>query len=208
MQRVFAFIKTTAIGGLLVIVPVAIVLFVLAQLFLGLYGAAEAVAAFPPVAGLGLDLSDAVFLTIIALAALVGLCFATGLVFSTRAGEALKRWLSQNVARRIPMYRALSNLTRRVVGIDGAQFSPVEIDLYGSPARALGFLVEELSDGRCVVFVPTAPVATIGNVHIVPRTSMTPLAASVTDTASVITQWGVDAHELYRAPEAASDSGP
>jgi len=205
MQRVLTFIKTTALGGLLIILPITIVLIVLAQLFYGLYGLAAAIADSPPFETLGLDVSDAAVLTGIAILALIGLCFATGLIFSTRAGKALKHWMSRNVARRIPMYRALSNLTKRVAGVDGAQFSPVEIDLYGSPTRVLGFLVEELPDGRCVAFVPTAPVATVGNIHIVPRSSIVPLAASVTDTAAVITQWGVEANDLYTAP---ADGGP
>ena len=202
MSRVLGFIKTTAMGGLLIMVPLAIVLFVLAQVFYGLYDVARSVAEIPAVEALGLGLSDAAFLAVIAVGALIGLCFLLGLVFSTRVGEAIKRWMSTNIARRIPMYGALSNLTKRVAGVEGTQFTPVEIDLYGSQSRALGFLVEALPDGRCAVFVPTAPVATMGNIHLLPAEAITVLAASVADTASVITQWGVDAHSLYASAAA------
>ena len=41
MSRVFEFIKTTAIGGLLVIVPIAIIVFVVGQLLFGLADLAE-----------------------------------------------------------------------------------------------------------------------------------------------------------------------
>ena len=202
MSRVLGFIKTTAMGGLLIMVPVAIVLFVLTQVFYGLYGVARSIVELPAIEALGLGLSEAALLAAITIAALIALCFVLGLVFSTRVGRAVKRWMSANIARRIPMYGALSNLTKRVAGVDGNQFTPVEVDLYGSESRALGFLVEELPDGRCAVFVPTAPVGTVGNIHILPAAALTILGASVTDTASVITQWGVDAHLLYGEREA------
>lgn len=192
MVRFINFLKTTALGGLLVIVPIAIVLFVLGQLLLALLSVANEMLAW-----LGIGINDALVMSAIALLALVGLCFVTGLVVRTRAGDALKGWFGRNVAKRIPMYGAISSLTQRFAGIDGEQFSPVEIDLYGSETRAVGFLVESLPDGRCTVFVPTAPVATVGNLFLVGSDKLRRIDASAADTVSVITQWGVDAAGLY-----------
>ena len=192
MSRFIDFLKTTALGGLLVIVPIAIVLFVLGQLMLAMLTMANEALAW-----LDIGIDDAVLMSALALLALVGLCFVTGLVVRTRVGDALKRWFGRNVAKRIPMYNAISSLTRRFAGIDGEEFSPVEIDLYGSGTRAMGFLVESLPDGRCTVFVPTAPVATVGNLFVVASDKVQRIDASVADTVAVITQWGVDAAELY-----------
>ena len=192
MKRLLGFIRTTALGGLLVIIPVSIVLFVLAQLFWGLYSAANAI-----LEQLGIETRSALLMLAVAAAALVGICFVTGLLVRTRLGVALRNWFGRNVAPRIPMFNALSNLTKRVVGVEGEQFTPAEIDLYGTDTRTIGLLIEELPDGRCVVFVPTAPVATIGNIFVLPRTHVTVLDASVTEAAGVITQWGVDAAGLY-----------
>jgi uncharacterized membrane protein len=47
------------------------------------------------------------------------------------------------------------------------------------------------------VFVPSAPVATVGNIYVVKRNKTTSINASVTDTLTAITQWGVDAGNLY-----------
>ena len=192
LSRFINFLKTTALGGLLVIVPIAIVLFVLGQLMLALLTVAN-----DALAWLGIGINDALVMSAIALLVLVGLCFVTGLVVRTRAGDALKRWFSRNVAKRIPMYGAISNLTRRYAGIDGEEFAPVEVDLYDSGTHAMGFLVETLPDGRCTVFVPTAPVATVGNLFLVASEKVRRIDASVADTVSVITQWGVDAAGLY-----------
>lgn len=192
MSKIVNFMKLTAIGGLLVIVPIAIVLFVLAQIFYGLYSLSESL-----LAEFGLQIDDALIIVAIAITVLVGLCFVTGLLVQTRLGVSIGNWFKNNVARRIPMYNAIASLTKRFIGLDSNDFSPVEVDLYGSSARALGFLIEQLPDGRCTVYIPNAPVATIGNIYVVDLGAIRILGASVTDTVSAISQWGVDTHLLY-----------
>jgi len=192
MTRFLNFIKTTALGGLLVIVPIAIVLFVLGQLLSGLF-----VVAGDLMAWLQIDVDAALVIFGIALLALIGLCFLTGLIVRTRLGKSLKHWFNRHVARRIPMYNAFANLTRRFAGVDSTQFAPVEVDLYGSGAHVMGFHVEDLPDNRCTIFVPTAPVATVGNLYVVTSDRVTRIDASMADTLSVITQWGVDASNLF-----------
>lgn len=199
MTRILRFIKTTAIGGLLVIIPVSIILFVLVQLFWGLYSVVSSMLTSTFAQRLDIQANDAILIFAVAALALIGLCFITGLLVRTRLGIALGNWFSHNIAPRIPMYRALSNLTKRFIGVEGHEFAPVEVDLFGSSSRTLGFLVETLPDGRCAVFVPTAPIATVGNVYLLRMDSVTHIDASVTDAASVITQWGVDSAELYRS---------
>lgn len=205
MNSIVKFIKTTAIGGLLVIVPIAVVLFVLGELFFGLYSLAEDITG-----KLGIEINDAVIMVGIALLALIGLCFVTGLLVQTRVGVALKNWFYHHVGRRIPMFNAISSITKRFAGVEGLHFAPVEVDLYNTDARAMGFLVEALPSGRCAVFVPSAPVATVGSIYIVSRQKVTPIEASMTEAIAVITQWGVDAGDLYDGNREAgfgSDSG-
>jgi uncharacterized membrane protein len=192
MRRVLSFIKTTAIGGLLVIIPVTIILAVLAQVFYGLFSIVKDVLDELP-----LEFDEALVAVGITVLALIGLCFVTGLIVQTQFGMALKGWFSRNVARRIPMYNAITNLTKRFVGVEGLEFAPVEVAIYNSNSRVLGFLIEELPEDRAMVYVPSAPVATIGNIFIVPVDDLTHLDASTADAISVMTQWGVDARMLY-----------
>lgn len=193
MGRIAKFVRTTAIGGLLVIVPIAVILFVLGQVLFGLYAVVESV-----VTSLKLETRDALLMFAIAVGALVGLCFVTGMLVQTRIGRRLKVWFSKNVGRRIPMFNALSSLTKRFVGLDSRDFAPVEVDLFGSQTRAIGFLIEKLPNDRCSVFIPSAPVATVGNVYVVNRSQVTQLNASVADALTAVSQWGVDASLMYK----------
>lgn len=195
MKRILKFVKTTAIGGLLVIVPFTVVLIVLSQLFYAIYGLGMKLSQTLPVQIL--DNTGVILLLVIG--SIVGLCFVTGLVLQTRAGIGIKEVFNRHIAKKIPMYGAIRSLTQRFVGVDGNQFAPVEIDLYGSASRVLGFLVESLPDNRCTVFVPGAPVATIGNLYFVPQHDVYPLDTSTGNALTVITQWGVDAASLLGA---------
>ena len=192
MTRLINFIKTTAIGGLLVIVPIAIILSVVAQLFYGLYSLSQQL-----MSELGIQVDDALIIFAIAAGSLIGLCFLTGLLVRTKIGEALRGWMGKNIARHIPMYNAIASLTKRFAGLDGNKFAPVEVDLYGSGARVIGFLIERLPNERAAVFIPSAPVATVGNICIVENESVSKLDASVADTLTAISQWGVDSKVLY-----------
>lgn len=192
MKRVIDFIKTTAIGGLLVIVPAAIIVFVFGRLFAGLLDATTEI-----LDALGISIDEAVILTALAIAILIGICFVTGLLVQTRLGAMAGKWLRRNIGTRIPMFNAISNLTKRFVGAEGTMFAPVEVDLYGTDARVLGFLIESLPDDRCAVFMPTSPVATVGNIVLVEASSVRVLDASMSDALAVISQWGVDVRDLY-----------
>lgn len=195
MKGLTDFIKTTAIGGLLVIIPVTIVVIIFGQLVAAVYGIGLQVAELLPP-----EVRDSTtIIMLLAVASIVALCFATGLLLKTRAGIAVRKLFAQHVASRIPMYGAISSLTQRFVGVEGEQFAAVEVDLYGAGSRALGFLIEDLPDGRCAVFVPSAPLATVGSIYMVPRDAIRMLETSTGNALTVVTQWGVDAATMYGA---------
>ena len=137
---------------------------------------------------------------LVAVGGIVLICFLTGLLLRTRVGDSAKKWFEGWISERIPMYGLLRNLTQRLVGIEGTEMAPAEIDLYGTASRVIGFIVEELPDNRYSVFVPQAPIATIGQIYVLPKENVQRLDASMADAANAITQWGVGAELLYKRP--------
>lgn len=194
MTSILNFLKTTAIGGLLVIIPISVLLFLFAQLLIGVYSVGLEISAALPAA----IPDNPTFILLLAFAAIVGVCFFTGLVVRTRIGKALKDRFERRVGKWIPMYKPIRSLTRRFAGIEEDQFAPVEVDLHGSAARAIGFLVETFPDGRHAVFVPGSPVATVGHVYLLPAECVTQLPATTASAITALTQWGIEASALYR----------
>ena len=195
MKSFLNFLKTTAIGGLLVIIPISILLFLFGQILYGVYSAGLEISA----ALGGLMPDNPVFILLLSIATIVGGCFLTGLIVKTRIGRALRHGFERRLAKWVPMYKPIRSLTRRFAGVDEDQFAPVEVDLHGSAARAIGFLVETLPDGRHTVFVPGSPVATIGHVYLVAPDAIVRLDATTASAMTAITQWGVESSAMYRS---------
>lgn len=200
LQKSIKFIRTTAIGGLLVIVPISVVLFVLGQLVYQLYDFGLALVADDRVPDVVAD--NPIVILAAAFGVILGVCFLTGLIVRTQLGNAAREWFNTKVAGRIPMYKALTSLTERFAGIEGKQFTPVEVEIHSTGIMSIGFLIEELPDGRATVFIPTAPMATVGNLYVVPAEKLRRLDASVNQTIATVTQWGVESRTLFETENA------
>jgi len=192
MKTPLNFIKTTALGGLVVMLPLGIVFLALTEI-LDLLEAltAESAAALP----FG-PLTNSIIVLVGELLLIVFVCFVIGLFLRTQFGDSLKDLLESRLEKLIPMYGLLRNLTQRVVGIEGLQLAAAELDLYDSDTRVIGFIVEELPDGRYSVFVPISPLVTVGNNFVLPSAKVRKLNASMADSINYFSQWGLEAGKL------------
>ena len=191
-----SFIKTTVIGGLVVIIPLSLIVLIFGDLFATLTRIAQPVAKYLPFN----ELLNTMLVTSLVVFGILVICFVTGLIVRTSWGLAGKDWFERRLLNRIPMYSIVKHLTHSFAGLEDAQFTPVEIDLYDSGCSVLGAIVDELSDGRLAVFVPATPAATVGQIYLVPDTRVKRLDASLGATISTITEWGVDASKLFEKP--------
>lgn len=153
----------------------------------------------------GLDLPfsefvDGLFIGLGALVASILLCFLIGLVLRTSIGNAVESRYDSLLEKYLPVVGMLRNLIMQVVGSneDVLKLRPAEVALYGSNSRQYALVVEELPDGRAVVFVPSVPAATLGQLHIVQMDDVNLLDAQVQDLLNAVTQWGAGASLIYR----------
>lgn len=193
MKKLLKFIKTTIIGGLIVIVPLAVVAFVLMQVFSVMNGITNKLAGKLPYP----ILEHPVVLVLLSILGVIAICFLTGLLLLTGLGDKLLNEANSALANKIPMYGMIRTLTQRLTGTEGLSFAAAEIDLYGTDVRALGFIIEALPEDRLSVFVPLAPTITVGQLYVLPSTCVTQLDKPPAEVANVITQWGIGSCELY-----------
>jgi len=187
------FVKTTVIGGLVIIVPLAILIFFVGDAVGTLVEVTKPLTTELPFG----PLINAFFVVLIVALVIVAICFAAGFLLSTFWGRTAKGWLEKNILERIPMYTTLRGLTQRFAGIEDADYPVVEVDLYNSDSRVLGVLVDVLPDGRKMVYVPSSPVVTIGQSHILPESRVTEMDLSMTETIGCLSQMGLEAGKLY-----------
>ena len=197
MKRSLGFIKTTALGGLVVIVPLAILLFAAAQVLYVAIDIVRQVAALLPFR----FLENPVVVGLLAVTVIIAVCFLTGLAVRTATGADLQQRFDRFLERKVPLYGVVRSITQRFAGIEDEQLTPAEIDLYGSGSGLLGFIMERLPDGRYCVFVPDVPLLTVGRMVVVNDSQIRRLPGSMNTAAEAVTQWGVGLTAVYTGKE-------
>ncbi|TWT46943.1 hypothetical protein [Botrimarina hoheduenensis] len=176
-QRI-GFLKTTAIGGIVFLLPLVVVGALLAQAGQLVWSLVQAVQgndhaqALLPDTAIGYAVATAV-----GLAAVIALCFLCGLL----ARRSLGRWFSDRAERYLlmlfPRYAVFKEqLTGNLGGVKaGGVLKPIRIDL--GPYSQLGMEVERTAAGEVIVYLPGAPDPWSGRVAIVSAAQVEPLDA-------------------------------
>lgn len=191
MMAIRELVKTTLIGGLLVVVPVYFAVLLLVKAVAGLMAVLH-----PIVAALPDSLES--YRRVAAAVIVVAICFLLGLITRTRGGRAAQEWFETTVLERIPGFAVLRGIVRRVSGTARDDtFQPVLVEI--EDALTPAFIVEELEGDRFVVLVPSVPTPAAGSIYILPRERVHWIDASVTEVVGVITKWGSGTGRLVKA---------
>ena len=189
MKGLAELIKTTLIGGLLVVLPIYLSVLLLAKTVGGLLSLLSPVTAAIP--------ADARFRQVIAILIVVAVCLVVGLLVRTGLGQRVKNAFERSVLEKIPGYTLVRGLTKRVSGDQSdVAFRPALVEL--EDALSPAFIIEELEDGRYTVLVPSVPTPAAGALFILPRERVHPVDVPFTQAVKVISKWGVGAGAMAR----------
>ena len=191
MKVLVEFLKTTLIGGLLIVVPTYLAVLLLAKAVGGL------LALLGPIVAL-LPQGVQHFGRILAIVLVVLVCFVLGLIARTAIGRRAIEAFERHVLERLPGFALLRSVVRRVSGAgDEAQFQPVLVEI--EEALTPGFIVEEIGDDRFVVLVPSVPTPAAGSLYILPRERVHWVDVPIIEAIAVITRWGAGTSGLLKA---------
>ena len=195
-QKLVSFLVSTTLAGLLLLVPLVLLAFVL-------YTVYDLLITLARETGMNLPFSEVVDGLVIgatALLAVVLACFFIGLALRTSIGRALESRYDSLLEKYLPVVGMVRNLVMQIVGSNDEvlKLKPAEVNLHGGSSRQYALVVEELPDGRIVVFVPSVPAATIGALHVLPPEAVVILDAPVQEMLNAVTQWGAGASIIYQ----------
>jgi uncharacterized membrane protein len=191
MKALVEFLKTTLIGGLLIVVPIYLTVLLLAKALKGMVGLLGPIVALLP---------ERIhhFGQLLAIALVVLVCFMLGLIARTGLGRRAIAAFERRVLERMPGFAMLRSVVRRVSGMaDDAQFQPVLVEF--EEALTPAFIVEEIDADRVVVLVPSVPTPAAGSLYILPRQRVHWVDAPATEAVAVITRWGTGTSKLLKA---------
>jgi uncharacterized membrane protein len=195
MRKFAEFIKTTVLGGFLVLLPVVAVLALVGIAVATLIKIVTPIVGKLPIKTVG----GLALATLLAVFFLLAFCFLAGLLVRMRMGQLVQKRVENLLLQRLPGYVMFKNLTRQLAGQEGIEFAPALVDLYGSQARVVDLIVEEHADGKFTVFVPISPTATLGQVYLLPHANVERLEARFVDVVNSMTQWGMESKKLFQS---------
>ena len=162
MKKLKEFAKSVLVGGLLVILPLAIFLYVVVWLFRWV------LKAISPLTTLVIAKSplQGVVANVVAVALLAGVCFLVGMLVRTRVGSFIYAAIESNLLRRIPGYSVIKDTVSQFFGKKESPFSSVAlVRIFSSDTLVTAFVTDKHEDGSYTVFVPTGQNPTSGNIY-------------------------------------------
>jgi uncharacterized membrane protein len=187
MKKTNSVFRTNVIYGLLVLIPSAIIVLLLAKIVEILETIAKP-----------LNLQSATSVVgaiILALLLVLLLCFVVGAFVRTKLGSWSLERFEGTILKQIPGYEIISNALKGFAEKRTA-YRAALVRLYGPGTGVLGFVMEENDNRSVTVFVPSVPTLTVGSLHVVDRERVTMLEAGSIDVTNCISQWGIGSQKI------------
>ena len=185
-SRTLEFLKTTAIGGILFLMPIAGLLFVLGYLYQVVLVVYKAIESWLPIhSATGIAILFLLSLVIVVLG-----CFFVGLIASRSIAKQSTLWIESNLLKIFPKYSIYKDILTGTLGGSKAlpSLKPVRVEVGG--VSRLAFETGRRPDGTVTVYFPGAPDPWAGFLGEVPADRISPEAMPFTEAVGHLEQLG------------------
>ncbi|MCK5179861.1 MAG: DUF502 domain-containing protein [Candidatus Omnitrophica bacterium] len=193
MSKIKSFIMTSLIGGVIVVLPTAILVAVFGWVFSFVTNLIQ------PLTNLLMEKSDlrGVIADLLVLAIILTVCFIIGVVIRTRFGKFIYSTLETRLLKVAPGYNLIKETVLQILGNNKTPFSSVAlVQIFGNDTLATAFVTDEHPDGSFTVFIPTGPNPTSGNIYHLEGKYVHPVDVSVEDAMRSIISCGAGSSQL------------
>lgn len=191
MKRIKEFFTNTFIGGLVVILPILIFVFLINWIITFFGNLVDPLVKLFPI------LVNIYVAKFIAFVIILAICFFIGLFIRTRFGNSLFSWFEIKFLKKLPFYSTIRETVVQFIGNDKTPFSKVVlVKPYGGNAKMIGFVTSKLNDDTYTIFVPTAPNPTSGFVIVLAEADIEHLDISAEEAMRTIIGLGRGAENV------------
>ena len=183
-------LKATMAGGLLFLLPVALIAIVLKQAIQLVEKIVRPISNYLPVEAVvgvwGETLLAAVVLILVSLVA--------GLVARTNIGKRIMRWFENSLLGGLPQYQMVKSMAEGLAHVESAEgVDPALVSIEGG--WQIGYLLEPLDNGWVTVFLPQAPTPMSGNVMYLPADRVRRLGITIGQAMALVKHIGIGSAE-------------
>jgi uncharacterized membrane protein len=186
-------IRTTFVGGVIFLIPIAILIAVIGQGLKIAGPVAKRVAAVLPVNMIG----GVAVAQVLAIVLLLLVCFGAGLLARVALARKAVGALEANVLSRVPAYALLKTKTQSMLSAEDIEGMSVVVMRFDD-AWQIGFEIERIESGQVALFLPGSPDPWSGSVCIAEADRVTPLDLPVAAVANMARRLGRGAGEALR----------
>jgi len=162
MKKTKNFLKTTLLGGVAVILPSAILLFIFKWIFNFITGLIQ------PITNIVMAKSDMreIVADILVILIIMISCFIIGVIIKTKFGKFIHENLENHILNIAPGYTMIKETIMQFLGKKQSPFSSVAlVQVFENSALMTAFITDSHPTGSFTVFVPTGPNPTSGNIY-------------------------------------------
>ncbi len=198
VTKTFGFLKTTAIGGLIFLLPLVAIGGLLGYLFnivVAVYEPMEQYIQYIP----GGSIGAVSLMFLLAVGILVLLCFLCGLA----ARRAIARRFSQAIEKHLvmvfPKYAIYKDILAGNIGGESHSPSLFPVTIQFDDSIRIGYEAGRTEQGLVIAYLPGSPDPWLGSVVIVKPEQIQPLDVDFNETSAICERLGRDSEKLLSA---------
>lgn len=193
-KQVQRFIIASIVGGIVLVLPITLLYAGVRFIWL------QAQRITKPIKQL-VEIDDDIAAWIVDIAALGAILvafFLLGVFVQTKAGKEFWNYIDRLLVK-IPLYTVTRDTIRQFFGKgEKMPFTEVvEVDVFNTGTRMIGFISDQMEDGRYSVFVPTGPNPTNGFIFLIDKSQLTLSEVRPEEAMRIVVGVGMGASELF-----------
>lgn len=193
MEQIKSFIKTSLIGGFIVILPIVILVGAFTWIFNFVI---KIIQPLTDIVVIQSDLKEIVAHVVVVVLILL-MCFILGIIVKTSIGKFFYSFIENSLLSKIPGYSLVKETVLQFLGDKKSPFSSVAlVNIFGNETMVTAFITDTHNDGSYSVFVPTGPNPTSGNIYHLKEEFVHKVDVSVEDTMRSIISCGSGSDKL------------
>lgn len=193
MKSILKIIKATFLGGILFLAPLIVLLILLEKGFGIIQKITNPIVShFPKVKFLGLAIEE-----IAAIVIIIIICFVAGLIAKTTYAQKLIHRLENGILSFIPGYSFMKKMNENIMGFESNE--DLKVVLVPTDAGwQFAFLIEQIDENNCSVFIPDAPNPWSGSVVFVAKENIKDVEITQKEALSCIRKLGYGSAALLK----------
>jgi uncharacterized membrane protein len=192
VTRTIGFLKTTAIGGLIFLLPLAVIGGLLGYIYNAILSIYKPMKAYLPVD----SATGTAILFLIAVGILVMLCFVCGFLGKRAIARKFSELVEKYLVMAFPKYAIYKDILAGNVGCDAAMPSLKPVTVRFDDSIRIGYEAGRTEQGLVTVYLPGSPDPWTGWVALVEPDRVEPLALGFGETSAICERLGRCSAEL------------